>query len=164
MRFLATEVVAGRALPPGTSRAAWLLDAPYRIISRAAVAPPLSWGTVADAAGPDAVNRRDAGTRDLELPDRVRHTGGMSWLSDEDDFPPVSFATEDGLLMLGGRLTAPRVLEAYRRGIFPWPITDRGLEILAWFSPDPRDHRAGRHPCVAPSGAADPQWAVSGDL
>ena len=62
----------------------------------------------------------------------------MSLFRDEDDFPPVSSATEDGLLMLGGRLNAARVLEAYRRGIFPWPIIDRGYEILAWFSPDPR--------------------------
>ncbi len=61
----------------------------------------------------------------------------MSLFRDEDDFPPVSSATEDGLLMLGGRLNAARVLEAYRRGIFPWPIIDHGYEILAWFSPDP---------------------------
>jgi leucyl/phenylalanyl-tRNA--protein transferase len=55
-----------------------------------------------------------------------------------DEFPPVSSATEDGLLMLGGRLTPERVLEAYRRGIFPWPIVESGYELLAWFSPDPR--------------------------
>jgi leucyl/phenylalanyl-tRNA--protein transferase len=40
--------------------------------------------------------------------------------------------------MLGGRLTPERVLEAYRRGIFPWPIVESGYELLAWFSPDPR--------------------------
>ncbi|MHB8973972.1 MAG: leucyl/phenylalanyl-tRNA--protein transferase [Pirellulaceae bacterium] len=62
----------------------------------------------------------------------------MNWLHDDDDFPPVSAASEDGLLMLGGRLNPARVLDAYRHGIFPWPIIDRGCEILAWFSPDPR--------------------------
>jgi leucyl/phenylalanyl-tRNA---protein transferase len=55
-----------------------------------------------------------------------------------DEFPPVSAANEDGLLMLGGRLTPERVLAAYRRGIFPWPIVESDYELLAWFSPDPR--------------------------
>ena len=30
------------------------------------------------------------------------------------------------------------LLEAYRRGIFPWPIVDGDLQVLAWFAPDPR--------------------------
>jgi leucyl/phenylalanyl-tRNA---protein transferase len=55
-----------------------------------------------------------------------------------DEFPPPPSAPEDGLLMLGGRLTPERVLEAYRHGIFPWPIVESGYELLAWFSPDPR--------------------------
>ncbi len=54
------------------------------------------------------------------------------------DFPPVSAATDDGLLMVGGVLCPSWVLGAYRQGIFPWPIVDQGQEILAWFSPDPR--------------------------
>ena len=62
----------------------------------------------------------------------------MSPLRDDDEFPPISSATEDGLLMVGGRLTPERVLAAYRRGIFPWPIVESGYELLAWFSPDPR--------------------------
>jgi leucyl/phenylalanyl-tRNA---protein transferase len=62
----------------------------------------------------------------------------MAPLRSDDDFPPVSSATEDGLLAVGGRLTPERVLKAYRRGIFPWPIVERRYEILAWFSPDPR--------------------------
>ena len=40
--------------------------------------------------------------------------------------------------MIGGQLETGWVLEAYRQGIFPWPVVDRGQEILAWFSPDPR--------------------------
>jgi leucyl/phenylalanyl-tRNA--protein transferase len=54
-----------------------------------------------------------------------------------EDFPPVEQAlTEpDGLLCAGGDLAPARLLEAYRRGIFPWYST--GQPIL-WWSPDPR--------------------------
>lgn len=54
-----------------------------------------------------------------------------------DAFPPVSAALRepDGLLCAGGDLSAPRLLEAYRRGIFPW--FSAGQPIL-WWSPDPR--------------------------
>jgi leucyl/phenylalanyl-tRNA--protein transferase len=48
-------------------------------------------------------------------------------------FPEHRVATADGLLALGGDLSVPRLLSAYRSGIFPWsddPIT--------WWSPDPR--------------------------
>ncbi|HKQ15567.1 MAG TPA: leucyl/phenylalanyl-tRNA--protein transferase [Steroidobacteraceae bacterium] len=41
----------------------------------------------------------------------------------------------DGLLAAGGDLTPPRLLAAYRRGIFPW--YSRGQPIL-WWCPDPR--------------------------
>lgn len=53
-------------------------------------------------------------------------------------FPPITSATADGLLMIGGPLVPSTVLSAYRQGIFPWPMVDEGLELLAWFSPDPR--------------------------
>jgi leucyl/phenylalanyl-tRNA--protein transferase len=59
-------------------------------------------------------------------------------MDDENEFPPLHTATDFGLLAVGGRLTAGRVLRAYRRGIFPWPIVEPGLEVLAWFTPDPR--------------------------
>ncbi len=39
----------------------------------------------------------------------------------------------DGLVALGGDLSVPRLLLAYRGGIFPW--TD---EPITWWSPDPR--------------------------
>lgn len=54
-----------------------------------------------------------------------------------DAFPPVSDALDepDGLLCAGGDLSRPRLLEAYRRGIFPW--YSEGQPIL-WWSPDPR--------------------------
>ena len=53
-------------------------------------------------------------------------------------FPPLSAADSNGLLMLGGDLSVDWILTAYRQGIFPWPIVEGQLEILAWFSPDPR--------------------------
>lgn len=51
-------------------------------------------------------------------------------------FPPVHEAIDDGLLAFGGDLTPEWLLEAYRRGIFPWFNSDKS-EIL-WWSPDPR--------------------------
>jgi leucyl/phenylalanyl-tRNA--protein transferase len=45
------------------------------------------------------------------------------------------FADEDGLVAVGGDLRPSRLLEAYRRGIFPW--YDEGYPIM-WWSPDPR--------------------------
>ena len=53
-------------------------------------------------------------------------------------FPPVWRSRRDGLLMIGGDLSPEWILAAYRRGIFPWPVTQGDVEILAWFSPNPR--------------------------
>ena len=50
-------------------------------------------------------------------------------------FPAVEQATSEGLLAIGGDLRPERLLEAYRRGIFPW--YNEGQPIL-WWSPDPR--------------------------
>lgn len=52
-------------------------------------------------------------------------------------FPPVETALRrpDGLLAFGGDLSAARLHNAYRRGIFPW--FSEGQPIL-WWSPDPR--------------------------
>jgi leucyl/phenylalanyl-tRNA--protein transferase len=50
-------------------------------------------------------------------------------------FPPHRLADEDGLLAVGGDLSAERLLLAYRSGIFPWYGKD--LPIL-WYCPDPR--------------------------
>jgi len=48
-------------------------------------------------------------------------------------FPDHRAANREGLLALGGDLSVPRLLLAYRSGIFPW--TD---DPLTWWSPDPR--------------------------
>jgi leucyl/phenylalanyl-tRNA--protein transferase len=50
-------------------------------------------------------------------------------------FPPLEHATPEGLLAVGGDLSVPRLLTAYRAGIFPW--YSAGQPIL-WWSPDPR--------------------------
>jgi leucyl/phenylalanyl-tRNA--protein transferase len=64
----------------------------------------------------------------------------IPWLRPEDPphaFPPVESALTEpnGLLCVGGDLSPRRLLEAYRRGIFPWYSV--GQPIL-WWSPDPR--------------------------
>ncbi|MGA8862825.1 MAG: leucyl/phenylalanyl-tRNA--protein transferase [Gallionella sp.] len=61
----------------------------------------------------------------------------ISWLAKDTPFPPVETAlvSPNGLLAAGGDLTAPKLLEAYRQGIFPW--FNPGEPIL-WWSPDPR--------------------------
>ena len=66
--------------------------------------------------------------------------GRVVWLSEQDPpdaFPPVGEALRepDGLLAAGGDLCTPRLLAAYRQGIFPW--YDDGQPVL-WWSPDPR--------------------------
>ncbi|HGM4930442.1 TPA: leucyl/phenylalanyl-tRNA--protein transferase [Serratia marcescens] len=52
-------------------------------------------------------------------------------------FPSPEGALRDpnGLLAIGGDLTAPRLLAAYERGIFPWYSPG---EAILWWSPDPR--------------------------
>ena len=61
----------------------------------------------------------------------------LPWLRTTDPFPPVEFALSDpnGLLAVGGDLSPARLLDAYRRGIFPW--FSEGDPVL-WWSPDPR--------------------------
>jgi leucyl/phenylalanyl-tRNA--protein transferase len=55
-------------------------------------------------------------------------------LSNEILFPPVHLAEPEGLLAIGGDLSAERLLLAYRSGIFPWYEEDP----ILWWSPDPR--------------------------
>lgn len=61
----------------------------------------------------------------------------IPWLAPADDFPALSKALKEpnGLLAAGADLSAERLLQAYRRGIFPW--YSEGEPIL-WWSPDPR--------------------------
>lgn len=61
----------------------------------------------------------------------------IPWLDASTDFPPADRALREpnGLLAAGGDLSIPRLLNAYRHGIFPW--FNPGEPIL-WWSPDPR--------------------------
>jgi leucyl/phenylalanyl-tRNA--protein transferase len=61
----------------------------------------------------------------------------LAWLERGDPFPPIERAlrSPNGLLAAGADLSVERLLEAYRRGIFPW--YSNGQPPL-WWSPDPR--------------------------
>ncbi len=59
------------------------------------------------------------------------------YLLDKEDlsFPNPELAEEDGLLGIGGDLSADRLEFAYSLGIFPWYSEG---EPIMWWSPDPR--------------------------
>lgn len=63
--------------------------------------------------------------------------GELAWLDETLNFPETSLALDDpdGLLAVGGDLSVPRLLEAYRRGIFPWYSEN---QPILWWSPSPR--------------------------
>ncbi|MEK7707630.1 MAG: leucyl/phenylalanyl-tRNA--protein transferase [Verrucomicrobiota bacterium] len=48
-------------------------------------------------------------------------------------FPDPRTADGEGLVAIGGDLSAPRLRLAYRSGIFPWTVNP-----ITWWSPDPR--------------------------
>lgn len=66
------------------------------------------------------------------------------------DFPPTTQAVDEpqGLLAIGGDLGPARLVNAYKRGIFPW-YSD-GQPIL-WWSPEPRSVLAPREVRVSRS-------------
>jgi leucyl/phenylalanyl-tRNA--protein transferase len=64
----------------------------------------------------------------------------LTWIDDQRPLPPASEALGPdseaaGLVAAGGQVTAERLDEAYRKGIFPW--YGPGQPVL-WWSPDPR--------------------------
>ncbi|WP_396151218.1 leucyl/phenylalanyl-tRNA--protein transferase [Flavobacterium sp.] len=59
----------------------------------------------------------------------------MYFLSKELYFPPVSEASSEGILAVGGDLSSERLLLAYSNGIFPWFEED---EPILWWSPPQR--------------------------
>ena len=56
-------------------------------------------------------------------------------LPEEPVFPDPNEASKEGLLAIGGDLSAIRILNAYCNGIFPWYAED---DPIMWWSPDPR--------------------------
>lgn len=61
------------------------------------------------------------------------HLPALIRSKDELSFPNPATATPEGLVALGGDLSVPRLLLAYRSGIFPWTANP-----ISWWSPDPR--------------------------
>lgn len=59
----------------------------------------------------------------------------MIFLSENDEFPPITQADSYGVVAFGGDLSPNRLVKAYRSGIFPW--YNEG-EPITWYSPDPR--------------------------
>ncbi|MCL4117217.1 UNVERIFIED_CONTAM: hypothetical protein GTU68_002635 [Idotea baltica] len=59
----------------------------------------------------------------------------MVYLTSKIEFPNATEASEEGLLAIGGDLSAERLLLAYKSGIFPWFNTN---EPILWWSPNPR--------------------------
>ena len=59
----------------------------------------------------------------------------MIWLSDKIAFPDYKYATKEGILALGGDLSAERLIYAYKNGIFPW--FSEG-EPIVWYCPPER--------------------------
>ena len=50
-------------------------------------------------------------------------------------FPPVEQADKTGILAIGGDLSIPRLLLAYKSGVFPWYNED---EPILWWAPQKR--------------------------
>jgi leucyl/phenylalanyl-tRNA---protein transferase len=63
--------------------------------------------------------------------------GRVAAIEGDCDFPPLKLALTEpnGLIAIGGDLSAKRLLSAYRQGIFPW--FNEG-EPTMWWSPNPR--------------------------
>jgi leucyl/phenylalanyl-tRNA---protein transferase len=60
----------------------------------------------------------------------------LVWLNPfSNDFPDPERSQSKDIIAAGGDLSPERLLEAYKRGIFPW--YNEGEPIL-WWSPDPR--------------------------
>jgi leucyl/phenylalanyl-tRNA--protein transferase len=64
-------------------------------------------------------------------------TSMIPWLDAHAPFPPLDAAlvAPNGLLAAGADLSPARLIDAYRRGIYPW--YSEGQPVL-WWSPDPR--------------------------
>jgi leucyl/phenylalanyl-tRNA--protein transferase len=56
-------------------------------------------------------------------------------LHEQNNFPAVELADEDGLLAFGSNLSIETLLKAYKKGIFPWYNEN---EPICWYSPNPR--------------------------
>jgi leucyl/phenylalanyl-tRNA--protein transferase len=67
--------------------------------------------------------------------ERFREALMVIQLDPETPLPSPSTANANGVVAIGNDLRAERLYEAYRTGIFPWPMSSRSVP---WMSPDPR--------------------------
>lgn len=51
------------------------------------------------------------------------------------EFPPAHFADIDGLVAVGGDMTADNLIKAYNSGLYYW---HHPMKYVKWWSPDPR--------------------------
>jgi leucyl/phenylalanyl-tRNA--protein transferase len=58
---------------------------------------------------------------------------GPALLTKELWFPNPASVSAEGFVAVGGDLSMPRLLLAYRSGLFPWTV-----DPVTWWSPDPR--------------------------
>jgi len=61
----------------------------------------------------------------------------MAFLPKSRRFPPAESADQYGLVAIGGQLSPDWLLDAYRHGLFPWPLIE-DIDEPQWWSPDPR--------------------------
>lgn len=59
----------------------------------------------------------------------------MYFLTKELYFPPITETSSEGVLAIGGDLSAERLILAYKNGIFPWFNED---EPILWWCPEER--------------------------
>ena len=96
----------------------------------------------------------------------------VTWIEPYEPLPPArrALAQPNGLVAAGRDLTPQRLLEAYRKGLFPW--YSEGQPVL-WWSPDPRmvaftdtfqPRRSLRKTVRAVARAGDWQIVLDGDF
>ena len=56
----------------------------------------------------------------------------MIWLTERIEFPGYEFTSKEGVLALGGDLSAERLINAYKNGIFPWFSEE---DPIVWYCP-----------------------------
>ncbi|UOB16260.1 leucyl/phenylalanyl-tRNA--protein transferase [Abyssalbus ytuae] len=59
----------------------------------------------------------------------------MIFLTDDTEFPSINESSPEDVVAIGGDLAPERLMNAYKKGIFPW--FEEGSLIL-WWCPDPR--------------------------
>lgn len=59
----------------------------------------------------------------------------MIWLGTDISFPDYKYTSPEGIIALGGDLSAARLIHAYKNGIFPWYMDG---QPIVWYCPHQR--------------------------